>query len=100
MKFDSTETDTLRLKDLAKQHGLIFKRVGTSYRFDHFTAHGLTQALGFVEGFDRARASMNDARSIEWEVAAQQLVMCDDPQEIRRLERLLETTQEEAVDHY
>ncbi len=100
MKYDSKETDILRLKDLAKQHGLIFKRVRGNYRFDHFTAHGLPQALGFAEGFDRARASISSARTADWEIAAQQLVRCDDPQEMRRLESLLKMTREEAVDHY
>jgi hypothetical protein len=49
------ETDILRLNDLAEQHGLTFKRVGRLYIFDDFTAHGLRQALGYVEGFDRGR---------------------------------------------
>jgi hypothetical protein len=49
------ETDIMRLNDLAKQHGLKFRRVGSTYTFDDFTAHGLKQALGFVEGFDRAK---------------------------------------------
>jgi hypothetical protein len=49
------ETNILRLNDLAEQHGLTFKRVGNTYIFDDFTAHGLRQALGFAEGFDRGR---------------------------------------------
>jgi hypothetical protein len=49
------ETDTYRLNDLAAQYGLTFKRVGNIYRFQDFNAHGLRQALGFAEGFDRAR---------------------------------------------
>jgi len=67
MKFDSKETDILRLADLAKQHGFTYKNVGTSYYFDTDTkenafqegfiyrAHGLREALAFAEGFDRAR---------------------------------------------
>jgi hypothetical protein len=54
MKDDDTDTDTLRLNDLAKQYGLKFRRVRSTYQFDDFTAHGLKQALGFVEGYDRA----------------------------------------------
>ena len=51
------ETDTLRLQDLAQEHGLKFKRVGRAYLFDDytFTACSLLQALAFAEGFDRAR---------------------------------------------
>jgi hypothetical protein len=50
------ESDTYRLNDLAKQHGLPFKRVGMIYSFEDFTAYGLDQALGYAEGFDRARS--------------------------------------------
>ena len=46
--------DTLRLNDLAKQYGLTFRRIRSTYIFDDFTAHGLRQALGYVEGYDRA----------------------------------------------
>jgi hypothetical protein len=49
------ESDTARLEDLAKLHGLTFKHVGSTYIFDDFNAHGVRQALGFAEGFDRAR---------------------------------------------
>jgi hypothetical protein len=28
--------------------------VGSTYCFEEFTAHGLTQALGYVEGYDHA----------------------------------------------
>ena len=48
------ESDGYRLNDLAKQHGLTFKRTGMVYRFEDFTAYGLDQALGYAEGFDRA----------------------------------------------
>jgi hypothetical protein len=48
------ERDKLRLNDLARQHGLTFKRFGSTYCFEDFTAHGLQQALGYVEGYDRA----------------------------------------------
>ena len=57
MKYDDKETDTLRLNDVAKEHGLSFARHGSTFQFEDFTAHGLEQALGFVEGFDRARKS-------------------------------------------
>jgi hypothetical protein len=48
------ETDELRLNDLARQHGLTFKHVGSTYCFEDFTAYSLEQALGYVEGYDRA----------------------------------------------
>jgi hypothetical protein len=50
------ETDRLRLHDLAKEHGLKFRRVGSAYLFDDhtFTARNQGQALAFAEGFDRA----------------------------------------------
>jgi hypothetical protein len=48
------ETDALRLNDLAREHGLTFKRVRSTYQFEDYTAHGLKQALGFAEGYDRA----------------------------------------------
>src|SRR5258708_12070278 len=54
------ETDAVRLNDLAEQHGLSFRRVGMIYRFEDFTAYGLDQALGYAEGFDRAKISPND----------------------------------------
>jgi hypothetical protein len=59
MKNSDKETDTLRLNDLAKQHRLTFKRVGSTYIFDDFTAHGLRQALGYAEGFDRGARSLD-----------------------------------------
>ena len=54
---DFRDSDRLRLDDLAREHGLKFKRVGQSYLFDDytFTARSLGQALAFAEGFDRAR---------------------------------------------
>jgi hypothetical protein len=55
------ETGALRLNDLARQHGLTFKRAGMVYRFEDFTAYGLDQALGYVEGFDRAVAACKGA---------------------------------------
>jgi len=54
------ETDNLRLLDLAKQYGLRFVKCGTTCDFDDFTAHGLKQALGYAEGFDRARSQSQD----------------------------------------
>jgi hypothetical protein len=51
------ETDTLRLHDLAKEHGLNFTTSGATWYFDDhtFRARSLGQALAFAEGFDRAR---------------------------------------------
>jgi hypothetical protein len=57
MNCEDEETDTLRLHDVAKEHGLTFTQHGATFQFESFTAHGLKQALGFVEGFDRARKS-------------------------------------------
>ena len=66
MKFDSTETDLLRLADLAKQHGFTYQTVGGQFYFFNedihhnandvpdYTARGLREALAFAEGFDRA----------------------------------------------
>ena len=54
MKSTDQNTDLLRLNDLVKKHGLHYRRVRNTYSFDDFTAHGLNQALGFAEGFDRA----------------------------------------------
>ena len=44
-----------RLHRLAKQHGLPFKKIGNTYKFLDVNAHGLDQAIGYAEGFDRAR---------------------------------------------
>jgi len=49
------ETDLLRLNDLARLHCLDFRKIRRTYVFEDYTAHGLKQALGFVEGFDRAK---------------------------------------------
>jgi hypothetical protein len=57
------ETDALRLNDLAKQYGLNFRRVGSTYKFEDFNAHGLRQALGFAEGFDRAMLARKPANA-------------------------------------
>lgn len=59
-KSEFKESDTARLNDLAQQHGLTFKRIGMVYRFEDFTAYGLDQALGYVEGFDRAMAACRE----------------------------------------
>jgi hypothetical protein len=48
-------TDIERLNALCQTHGLRFVRVRRDYYFVSFKAHGLRQALGFVEGFDIAR---------------------------------------------
>lgn len=55
LKSSELETDLQRLNDLVRQHGLHYRRVGSTYNFEDFTAHGLKQALGFAEGFDRAK---------------------------------------------
>ena len=54
LKSDEQETDTLRLHDLSQLHDLPFKKVRSRYIFEEFIARGLKQALGFVEGYDRA----------------------------------------------
>jgi hypothetical protein len=58
---DDRETDRLRLNELASKHGLSFRKVGRTYIFDDFTAHGLKQALGFAEDFDRAKLRPDDS---------------------------------------
>jgi hypothetical protein len=58
---DDQETDLLRLNDLSRKHDLSFRKVGRTYIFDDFTAHGLKQALGFAEGFDRAKWRPDDS---------------------------------------
>jgi hypothetical protein len=66
LKSDELDTDLIRLKDLVKRHGLSCRTNGASYQFDDrvgeeaftdgdiYTARGLTEALAFAEGFDRA----------------------------------------------
>jgi hypothetical protein len=54
MRFDDKETDELRLNDLSQQYDLPFKRIRSTYVFEDFRAHGLRQALGYAEGYDRA----------------------------------------------
>jgi hypothetical protein len=56
-RLEFKESDTARLNDLARQHGLPFKRVGMVYMFEDCNAYGLDQALGYVEGYDRAIAA-------------------------------------------
>lgn len=61
VKSNDQETDQLRLDDLVTEHGIAYQRIGNTYTFDDFTAHGLEQALGFAEGYDRAqRASRKE----------------------------------------
>jgi hypothetical protein len=57
MRNEFKESDAARLHDLAQQHGLHFRRNGMVYRFEDYTAYGLDQALGYVEGFDWAMAA-------------------------------------------
>jgi hypothetical protein len=80
MKNDDTDTDTLRLNDLAKQYGLKCRRVRSTYQFDEFTAHGLKQALGFVEGYDRAAHAKVGSRPNVYrlEVLALREILADD----------------------
>jgi len=54
---DFKASDRARLNDLAQRYGLHFKHRGMLYRFEDFTACGLDQALGYVEGYDRAMAA-------------------------------------------
>jgi len=58
MKYMDKETDALRLNDLVRQYRPTFRRRGTRYRFDDCTARGLRQALGVVQGYDRAVKAM------------------------------------------
>jgi hypothetical protein len=80
MKNGDTDSDALRLNDLAKQYGLECRRVGSTYQFDDFTAHGLKQALGFVEGYDRAaRAKVGSRPNVyRLEVLALREILADD----------------------
>jgi hypothetical protein len=63
------ETDALRLDDLSRLHDLPFQRKGNDYVFEEFVAHGLEQALGFVEGYDRAMAGLKVAKAANGVVA-------------------------------
>jgi hypothetical protein len=68
LKSNDRETDLMRLADLTKQHGLSYRCVGNTYRFDDrigpdafedgciYTARGLREALAFAEGYDRAKS--------------------------------------------
>ncbi len=60
-KNEFKESDMARLHDLARQYGLHFKRSGMVYRFGDYNAYGLDQALGYVEGYDRAVAALKGA---------------------------------------
>jgi predicted xylose isomerase-like sugar epimerase len=55
---DVKASDKARVKDLAEQHGLAFKRFGAIYQFEDFNAWNLDQALGYVEGYDRAMSDV------------------------------------------
>jgi hypothetical protein len=61
MKYSDNETDSLRLHDVAKEHGLNFTRRGSTFQFESFTAHGLRQALKFAEGFDRGKGDIRQS---------------------------------------
>jgi|SRR5271166_5998921 len=50
------EAVELRLADLADHHRLPYRRDRSTYVFEDFTARGVQQALGYVEGYDRAMA--------------------------------------------
>jgi hypothetical protein len=100
------DTDTLRLNDLAKQYGLKFRRGKSTYGFEDFTAHGFNQALGFVEGYDRAAVEYRDTRPNVYllEALAIREILADDntdPAEIAHRQwlhhRLAEETQKIAM---
>jgi hypothetical protein len=55
MRKSDKESDALRLEDLCRQHGLTCRRVRSTYFFEDFTAHGLRQAVGYVEGYDQCQ---------------------------------------------
>ena len=68
LKSSDQETDLLRLNDLVRQHGLVYRRHGRMlYYFDDrtsdhafsdgcvFIARGLREAVAFAEGYDRAK---------------------------------------------
>jgi hypothetical protein len=101
MKPWDKEIDTLRLYDLARHHSLAFTRDGDTYAFDSFTAHGLSQALAFAEGFDRAiyaqqsfRAlTVDDGRTllfVPMTVLSASLRNDDDQRDLRRLRELIQ----------
>ena len=79
-------SDPLRLDDLAEQYGLTFRRVGSTYQFDDFTAHGFNQALGFVEGYDRAAVKYRDTRPNVYrlEALAVREILADDSTDPRK----------------
>lgn len=71
----NADTDLLRLQELTLQHGLTYKKHGANgYAFDDrtgpdafsdgsiFIALGLSEALAFAEGFDRAREQIKAIR--------------------------------------
>jgi hypothetical protein len=43
---------------------LAFNRIRSTYQFEEFTARGLKQALGFVEGYDRAVKARHDSGGV------------------------------------
>jgi hypothetical protein len=57
---DVKASDEARVKHLAEQYGLTFKRAGKGYKFEDFNAWNLDQALGYVEGYDRAMAAVRE----------------------------------------
>lgn len=57
------ETDALQLEYLSRRHNLPFKKVRSRYVFEDYTARGLKEALGFVEGYDRAVAATSGERT-------------------------------------
>jgi hypothetical protein len=100
------DTDTLRFNDLAKQYALKFRRGKSTYQFDDFTAHRFNQALGFVEGYDRAAVEYRDTRPNVYrlEALAVREILADDntnPAEVAHREwlhrRLAEETQRIAM---
>jgi hypothetical protein len=77
LKSDERDTDLLRLNDLARQHGLTYRKHGKTLYFDDrtgedafsdgciFIARGLRAALAFAEGYDRAKGKGSQKQSKE-----------------------------------
>lgn len=57
---DVKASDEARVIDLAGKHGLTFGRTAKGYKFEDFYAWNLDQALGYVEGYDRAVAAKGE----------------------------------------
>jgi hypothetical protein len=69
---DVKASDEARVEDLVGKYGLPFKRVGKLYVFADFNAWNLDQALGYVEGYDRAMAAAGENRLIRNDLECRQ----------------------------